>query len=155
MNIEHPDDRITAYLDGELSSEERATFERELEASEDLRAAVEFERRFNDFMQSSLSDTADADVKSRLLAAVRAEADSGEGSTGGRVIPFPFRLAGIAAAAALAGVLLWTSGLFESGPVTPDTGSGTTEVARSGYSPVFSMVMKSNRDFERVVSLVH
>ena len=155
MNIEHPDARIVAYLDGELSSEERAAFERELESSEDLRSKVEHERRFNAFMQTSLSDSANDDVKSRLLEAVRAQTESGQAeqpSEGGRIIPFPFRIVGVAAAAALAGVLLWTSGLFDAEPSPPHRGPGTSEVARGGYPQVFSMVMKSNRDFEQRVA---
>lgn len=151
MNIEHPDARIVAYLDGELSSEERAAFERELESSEDLRSAVEYERRFNTFMQTSLSDSADEAVKSRLLEAVRTQTGQGQ-AEGGRVIPFPFRVVGVAVAAALAGVLLWTSGLFDAEPSTRNREPGASEIARGTYPPVFSMVMKSNRDFERRVA---
>jgi len=52
----HSAERITAYVDGELSSDERVRFEAALEESPDLRQAVETERALKQMLRAALPE---------------------------------------------------------------------------------------------------
>lgn len=147
MNLDRHQDSIVPYLDGELSAAERETFERAMESSEELRSAVEYERRVGEFTRGALTTEADAAAKGRLMSALRDAAAGGvpredAGSDRGRVVAFPVRVIGWPTAAAVAGLLLWLGGVFDATP--EESGRGRDE-------NVFASVMSVDTDFGRRV----
>jgi anti-sigma factor RsiW len=67
MNEKLTDERISAYLDNELSPEERADIERQLGASSELRQAVDELRALHTGMQSLPRYRLESNIADRVL----------------------------------------------------------------------------------------
>jgi hypothetical protein len=84
MNEKLTDERISAYLDDELSAEERADIERQLAESADLRLAVEELRALHAGMQSLPRYKLESSIADRVLQLAEREILVGGRADGGR-----------------------------------------------------------------------
>lgn len=84
MNEKLTDERISAYLDDELSAEERADIERQLAESADLRLAVEELRALHAGMQSLPRYKLESSIADRVLQLAEREILVGGRAEGGR-----------------------------------------------------------------------
>jgi negative regulator of sigma E activity len=154
MNGNTSDERLSAWLDNELSLQARAEFEQELEASPELRQRLHELQQVSSLVKDAAGGTAPdgmhgavmrAVERESLLSAVNVPGDGhspgdsramgrpGSGRPGsGRLMV----LAGIAAALAIAVVVYDRDGDNNVADVDPETGSSRTAPALTMQQPV-------------------
>lgn len=89
MNTFFDDERVSAYLDGELAADERAAFERSLASQPELAALVDELRAVQRSLGALPRERLDGGFAARVLAQATAERDAGAGAERNGKSPLP------------------------------------------------------------------
>jgi anti-sigma factor RsiW len=139
----HSDEALVAYLDGELDPAEQRHVEAWLDADPAVRDRLSALAQSADLVRSAYADIVNEPVPERLLAAARGESTASSQSVPAEIVVLPPRRAagprpdrrrfiGLAAAAALFGLMIGSAGTYVGIGLLPkanDNGAEQTQLA--------------------------
>src|SRR4051812_28792164 len=135
----HSDEALVAYLDGELDPPDRRHVEAWLDADPAVRDRLSALAQSADLVRSAYADIINEPVPERLLAAARGESAAPHPVASAEIVALPPRRAagprpdrrrfiGLAAAAALFGLMIGSAGTYVGiGMLPRDNGNGAEQ----------------------------
>jgi anti-sigma factor RsiW len=145
----HSDEALVAYLDGELDPAERGHVEAWLDADPAVRDRLSALAQSADLVRSAYVDIIDEPVPERLLAAARGESAIPRPSASAEIVTLPPRRGagprpsrrqwiGLAAAAALSGLMIGSAGTYVGMGMLPrDAGPEQTQLAAAAAQRIW------------------
>ena len=94
----YSDETLSAFIDGELPSEEAATIETAQNADPALRERIARLRRADETVRAAYSEAAEGPIPEKVLQLLKTDGDRPPSEQGAEIVPFPVRLARRAAA---------------------------------------------------------
>ncbi|MFO7653191.1 MAG: hypothetical protein R6X25_05145 [Candidatus Krumholzibacteriia bacterium] len=144
----HPDERLEAYLDGELDHAARAAFDAELDADPALRAALAGRRAFRETTRRALGDAQAVDLEALVCRPTASrKSDRFPHGSWRHAWPALALAAGIALVALVPPLLRNDPGA--EGPRSPITRAGQVVAVRFGEVPGGTVVLRAGVYDER------